>query len=338
MYEYHLLQQLTSDDELEIYEFLQANEGFHYFQSPDYFKVCRASKKMRPFYIIAKLSGRVAGVLLSCQQVQINGPVAGFFTSRNVVVGGPLANNANKEVVSGLLRTYLLQAPKSLYTQIRNVQDTSPLRLILEENGFRYDDHLDILIDLSQSEETLWKDVHTKRRNEIRRAEKEGCVVTRQTTPDVLTDCYAILTEVYQRAKLPLPAFGHFKALLDQSTETTGLQIFIASYDKKIIGCMLCIAWGHTLYDYYAGAYSRFYHKYPNDLLPWEVFRWAKANGFSQFDFGGAGKPNVPYGVRDYKKKFGGRLVNFGRYERVHFPTLYRIATAGFALWQRLKS
>lgn len=337
VYEYCLLHQLTPADEQAIYEFLQANEGFHYFQSPGYFKVCRVSKKLRPFYIIAKQAGRIVGVLLACQQRQISGPVVGFLTSRNIIIGGPVADNANRDVCKGLLQTYQCRGQKSLYTQIRNLHNTRASRAGFEENGFDYDDHLNILVDLSQSEEVLWKGVHTKRRNEIRRAGKEGCRVVRQTAPDALTHCYAILTEVYQRAKLPLPAFGHFKAMLDQSTETSGLRIFTALHDDKIIGCMLCIAWGHTLYDYYAGAYSRFYHKYPNDLLPWEVFQWGKANGFVWFDFGGAGKPNVPYGVRDYKKKFGGTLVNLGRYEQVHFPVLYRLATAGLILWQRLK-
>ena len=36
--------------------------------------------------------------------------------------------------------------------------------------------------------------------------------------------------------------------------------------------------------------------------------------------FGGAGKPDKPYGVRDYKLKFGGQLVNWGRFEKVHKP------------------
>lgn len=336
IYAYRLLTQLSPADEQAISEFLQASGGFQYFQSSAYFNVCHASEKLQPFYILAQQANHIVGVLLACRQVQVGGPV-GFLTSRTVIIGGPVADQTNPHIIEGLLQTCQQRGPKSLYTQVRNLQDTSTLRAIFEKNGFHTDDHLGILIDLSQPEEVLWKDVHTKRRNEIRRAVKEGCQVVEQTTPDALIDCYAILTEVYQRAKLPLPAFDHFNAMLDQSTETTGLRVFTAMSDDKIIGCMLCLAWGDTIYDYYAGAFSRYYHKYPNDLLPWEVFRWAKANGFAWFDFGGAGKPNVPYGVRDYKKKFGGRLLNFGRYERVHFPILYRLATTGFALWQTLK-
>ena len=45
---------------------------------------------------------------------------------------------------------------------------------------------------------------------------------------------------------------------------------------------------------------------------------WGLNNGYSVLDFGGAGKPNEKYGVRDYKMKFGGELVNFGRYTKIN--------------------
>ena len=83
---------------------------------------------------------------------------------------------------------------------------------------------------------------------------------------------------------------------------------------------MLALVYQKTIYDYYAGAYKEYYKKYPNDLIPWEVFIYGKKNGFTFFDFGGAGQPNVPYGVREYKKKFGGELINFGRFEKIHKP------------------
>lgn len=168
-------------------------------------------------------------------------------------------------------------------------------------------------------------------------AEKEGCTVVLNKNPEALTECYAILTEVYQRAKLPLPNYSHFDAIWQHTTDQIGLRLFTAMWEGQIIGCVLCLACGDTLYDYYAGAYSRYYSKYPNDLLPWAVIMWGKENGFSWFDFGGAGKPGVPYGVRDYKKKFGGSFVNHGRYEKNHYPALLAVANQLFTLWRAVK-
>jgi len=115
------------------------------------------------------------------------------------------------------------------------------------------------------------------------------------------------------------------------------LIIGCACYESEIIGCMLALSYKDTIYDFYAGSMVKFYNKYPNDLISWEVFKWGKGNGYKVFDFGGAGKPDVSYGVRDYKKKFGGEFVNFGRYEKVHQPMIFEIAKVGFKLWQKIK-
>ena len=55
------------------------------------------------------------------------------------------------------------------------------------------------------------------------------------------------------------------------------------------------------------------------------------------FDFGGAGKPNVPYGVRDHKLKFSENLVEFGRFEKIYHPLLYKFALLGLRLYKIIK-
>jgi len=205
------------------------------------------------------------------------------------------------------------------------------------KNGFEYEEHLNILIDLTKSEEELWKDVHSKRRNEIRRAKKEGTVFSVKNTLNDLNECYKILKSVYKRAKLPIPEFNFFENIFKHFNDNFGLQVFCAVNENKIIGCMLALIYKNTIYDYYAGSLEEYYNKNPNDLIPWEVFLWGKKNGYTLFDFGGAGKPGKPYGVRDYKKKFGGELVNFGRFEKIHKPFLMEVGKIGLKLWRNLK-
>jgi hypothetical protein len=43
----------------------------------------------------------------------------------------------------------------------------------------------------------------------------------------------------------------------------------------------------------------------------------------------GAGKPDIPYGVRDFKMEFGGELVEHGRFLCVRKPLLYWIGELG---------
>ena len=157
-------------------------------------------------------------------------------------------------------------------------------------------------------------------------------VVKESTDLESLKSSYNILKEVYKRAKIPLADIDLFNNALNVLGEKKMIRFLGAYYNEKIIGVMILFAYKGVIYDWYAGSYSEYYKKYPNDLLPWKVFLQFKGDGFTMFDFGGAGKPNVPYGVRDYKKKFGGEFVNLGRYEIIHKKFLFSIIKQAFKL------
>ncbi len=103
-----------------------------------------------------------------------------------------------------------------------------------------------------------------------------------------------------------------------------------AFLNDDLIGIMFTLQYKNIVYDLYAGSKSKYYDKNPNDIIPWEVFNICKNEGKTIFDFGGAGKPVVHYGVRDYKMKFGGKLVNYGRLTLVHNPIKMKLKEALF--------
>jgi lipid II:glycine glycyltransferase (peptidoglycan interpeptide bridge formation enzyme) len=72
-------------------------------------------------------------------------------------------------------------------------------------------------------------------------------------------------------------------------------------------------------------------------MLTWHVLSWGVSNGYRLYDFGGAGKPGEDYGVRLFKAKFGGELVNFGRFVNVHKPLLLKISKPGYQIFQKFR-
>lgn len=321
----------------EIEYFLKNDPNATLFHSPRFFASCSTSRLTKPFYTVAYSdSGDLVGVLLALRQVQYIFFPLDFLSSRMIIWGSPVVIDNDTLVYEGLYKEYDQNKPASIYTQIRNLSDQRVKLDWMKKAGYLYEDHLDIIIDLKKSEDELWREVHTKRRNEIRRATKEGTTFEIRSDENTLDKCYSILEEVYQRAKLPLPVKSHFRSLLQNSSNVEGLKLFVAVYDGKVIGCMLCLAYKDILFDYYAGAYHAYYNKYPNDIIPWEVLKWGKKNGFVKFAFGGAGKPDIPYGVRDYKLKFGGELVNYGRFTRINYPLIYKVSVWSFNLLRRI--
>ena len=126
--------------------------------------------------------------------------------------------------------------------------------------------------------------------------------------------------------------FFNSKNLLDGH-----VKFFGAFCESKMIAGQVRLCYKDTVYAWYAGSDSGYFQKRPNDFLLWNVILWSKENNYKVFDFGGAGKPNVPYGVRDYKLKFGGELVNYGRFEKVHQPVVMFMSSIGLKFWKLIK-
>lgn len=282
-----------------------------------------------------QLCGLLSGVI----HRQGNG-LMGSLSARSVVMGGPLVRPGPdaQAVTEALLQAYRRAVKgKAIYSEFRNLHDLTPLRQAFERENYAYEEHLNFLVDLQKSEEELWKSVNARKRDYIRKSIKEGVTVHTPGDSGPAFDPYPPIAEVYRRIRLPLPGPEYFRdaaAILGPS----GIwRPFGAFHNGKLIGVMITLCYRDTIYNWYAGSHQAYYDKNPNDLIPWEVMRWGKAHGYRVFDLGGAGKPGVPYGVRDYKQKFGGDMVNFGRYSLVHKPLMYSVARAGFALWQKLR-
>ena len=208
---------------------------------------------------------------------------------------------------------------------------------VFDNLGYYYEDHLNILINLMKSEDLLLKQMHSTRRKQIRRALRRGVTVKEFESIGNINKIYSILSEVYARAKLPLADKSLFNSAFKILNSKKMIKCFGAFNNKELIGVRCVLAYKNTLYDWYAGSLKKYLDKYPNDLLPWEVFKWGKENGYTIFDFGGAGKSNKPYGVRNYKKKFGGQMVNYGRYEKVLKPLSMQIGKLGFKIYRKIK-
>ena len=59
-------------------------------------------------------------------------------------------------------------------------------------------------------------------------------------------------------------------------------------------------------------------------------------SGYRKYDFGGAGKSDEDYGVRQFKAKFGGELVNYGRNTWVPSPLIFSVTNFGYEIVQKL--
>jgi len=329
---------IINHEKVEIHnwnKFIELHADSTIFHTPYMFNVYKVTPNHEPFALFVEDDNHNIQAMLSGYVQTVKPGLLAALSKRAVMMQSPIFNS--KEDLNLLLKGYNeFIKDKAIYTEIRNHYDTNNFREVFLNSGYSYEEHLNILVDLTKTEVELWSEVQSKRRNEIRRAEKEGTEFQLSNNRTDVSETYKILKEVYSRARLPMPDAGFFLTAFDKLGQDH-FRVFIALNKGKIIGTMYTLCYNDIIYDWYAGSYQEYYQKCPNDLIPWKVFLWGKENGYKKFDFGGAGKPGVPYGVRDYKKKFGGTFVNYGRYEKIHNRALMKLGLIGFRIYKMVK-
>ncbi len=287
-----------------------------YTQTPGYAPVFLACKDE-----VGNLLGILAGALLFSRKSFLKP-----FTTRCVLWGAPLIKSNDPDVLNILLNELdFFLRKKAIYIQFRNLNDLSFYNTYFLSAGYKWEDHLNIIIDLKQGEKWIWDNIHTSRRKQIKRSVNRGCEVIIQDSliSEDLNKCYSLLEETYKNIGLPYPSVDYFRRVFEEFVPVHQIKAFLAYFDKDIIAFRFVLTFNNLIYDWYAASDSNHKDKYPNDLLPWEIFKWGIQHRFESFDFGGAGNPNEKYGVRDYKIKFGGEVVNYGRYQKINKPILY---------------
>lgn len=265
---------------------------------------------------------------------------AGFkssFSTRAIITGGPLISNNNITYALTLLEEYnkIIKRTTAIYTEVRNLFDIKALNSAFEKRGFIHEDHLTIHMDLTKSKDEMEKALHRGRASNIKRAVKKHVITKHISDPQEITVAYGMIKDTYDRINLPAPALDLF--LNASKIMKDNIKFYAAFLDDKIIGCRVYLIYKEVMYDWYA-AVDREYSSYcPSDLLPWNAMLWGKEHDVKVYDFAGAGKPDIEYSVREYKLKFGGSLLNFGRYRCIHNRLLYKMGVLGIKLFKYIK-
>jgi hypothetical protein len=303
------------------------------FHLPGMYYAWRSARNYEPVVLFALgEEGRLRGLLLAVIQREA-GIIIRHLSARSVIFGGPVADDL--AVIRALLGRYCeIARKKVIYTQVRNFSvPGNDLRDLYREAGFRFEEHLNIRVDLSVEESEFWKGIKQNRKAGINKARKQGFTFRVTRDGSALTGSfYRLLTSTYARNRLPFPDISYFVALTGHLRNE--LIWFVLEKDDKPGIILAAFIYRETLYIFYPGIDQspEFLRLRPVDLFYYEVMRWGHENGVRVLDWMGAGKPGQEYGVRYFKQQYGGELFAPGRFQSVHRPLLMGIGRAGVAL------
>ena len=318
--------------------FVDEHPNGNIFHAPEFYDVYLNTDNYTPVTILARDKNTIVGLVCAVIQKERSG-FLGYFTSRCIIFGGPLVQDNNETIARTLIEELVKQVRrKSIYIQFRNLHVISHFREVFNEFSFFYHPHLDIHIDLSPPFEELKKSMHSSRLRNQKKSLRKGLNVKNLTSWAEIKEGYKLVDQTYRRVGLPSPDLSLYKAIYDHLLPKNIAGIYGAVLNDNLIGFRMVLKYKDCIYDYYAGSLPEHNNKYPNDVLILHVLDEGCQNAeYKYFDFGGAGKPGEKYGVRDHKLKFGGQLVEYGRYTRVNNKLVYYLASWALILWKKIK-
>lgn len=220
-----------------------------------------------------------------------------------------LVNSAKKEV----------EQRGASHLEIRGWQHgLPPLELGLLARHY----HSSYVLDLEADPEKVDKRFHHSVRRGIQQAKKRGVVVRVAKSEDDLKEFYRLNVATRQKlGVLPQP-YAFFKAIFRHVIlQRLGL-LFIAEWERKVIGGVLFLTHKDTIYYKFNASIENYLHKRPNHLLIWEAIRYACTEGYNYFDFGRCSAEEE--GLRTFKERWAAKEIDLPYY---YYPAVKGVTT-----------
>lgn len=322
-------------DEEDWREFVSGNPNGNIFQTPEMARVYEKTQGCEPIRIFAVQNGEIQGVLLASLMWTGRQPLKSF-SSRCILQGGPLCSE-HKWTSNLLQELDRSVSRRALYTEVRNLWELESQIPVYESSGYTFAPHLNYHIDLCLGQDKIWSGMSKGRRKGISKAERIGLETVEVRSDSQFDDFFRILKKTYSDLGMPLADRSLFASTFRILVPLSRAKLLLCKHGGKSIACRGFLLFKKTIYDWYAGSLAEDRSKKADEYLVWDALRWGISQGYEVFDFGGAGSPEEEYGPREFKRRFGGRLIEPGRFKKVYKPTRLWIGGKAFQVFRRLK-
>ncbi len=303
-------------------DLLMGSDQASYFQSSLGYQVLKGFSDWRVHAMALKCKGELVASLVFV--IQKEKGVKGFFSERCIIFSGPIFKNQN--VLRKLLEELDKKVAGCIYIEIRNGYLTHDHQNVFVDLNWRYKKWLNFIVDTTDFPSIL-RNMSESRRRQIKKSEKRGVQFHNPVQLEEVRDFYDILQSLYlTKVRKPLPDWELFRLFFVSDARN----FVLVYHENKVIGGILCpFMMGTGLYEFYvAGLDEEYKDYYPSAMATYGAMVQAFELGIPKFDFMGGGNPEEDYGVREFKSRFGGYQVEWGRWLKVKKPLLFWLGSS----------
>lgn len=180
-----------------------------------------------------------------------------------------------------------------------------------------------VYVDLTTSEDVIWKNLKKSNRNSITRAMHENVEISKTKNRGDVDEFYRIYNEnMDQRKAKKMYYFPRefYDSLFDLLKEN--ISLFAAKHEGKIISASLFIGRKDFIHYFLSGACPETRYLGSTNLLLYEALLWAKKQGYKTFNLGGGYLAGDS--LSRFKSTFSKATSTFYTYRKVHDESKYQ--------------
>ncbi len=165
-----------------------------------------------------------------------------------------------------------------------------------------------LVLDLTKTEEELFKGLSRTTRYNIGLARRHGVKIKEQASYS--HGFYELLEKTRNRQEFGIYPESHYERIFKINGEHIKSELFLAEYGGKIINSTIVLFFNNTATTLHAGSDYDYRKIKGSNVLEWEIILSAKRKGFKKLDLWGIDEKRWP-SLTDFKKGFGGSQVEY---------------------------
>lgn len=159
-----------------------------------------------------------------------------------------------------------------------NIEDQRCLKYF----GYKVEPMYDYVIDLGEGLNEIWNGFHSSIRKNIRKAENDGIVIE-ESGLEGLEFIYESVYERYSQQKEHMTYSKDYLINIFEKFYPDNFKVIVAKIDGEMIGGSINICFNKEVSVWIGGFKSTRADVKPNELLFWEMMKWARDNGYERF-------------------------------------------------------
>lgn len=188
-----------------------------------------------------------------------------------------------------------------------------------------------VIVDLTKTEDELWRGVDHSVRQGVRKAKDHGLTVREITAESEIERVYPLIERFGRQRDFPAISKSRLLATQRIFHPVGRSHILVCEAGSDLAGVAVLVLTNQRAGLQVVAGAPEFAKVQMNSLLDWEAMRFCKAHGATSFDFLGLPPAGIGLdGLRRFKLKWGGSIVGGEEYLE---GVLFRFATEMVRRW-----